>query len=172
MVVDGVSVDALHHQHMGGGVFPKKGGGGDEIDPLVELVEFFQIGGLGLEIHFLLSHQPHFVQYLVEIHQSAHRRVFQKLAGLLQQHNVPAHNVVNAFPLHLDHHVLPGFQHRGVGLGDGRAAQSLGVKGGKHFLQRPAVGGFHNGNHLLVGHGRHLRAQLRQRLTIFLGQNV
>ena len=76
VVVDGVSVDALHHQHMGGGVFPEKGGGSDEIDLLIELVEFFQIGGFGLEIHFLLSHQPHFVQNLVEIHQPPHRRIF------------------------------------------------------------------------------------------------
>ena len=57
-------------------------------------------------------------------------------------------------------------------LRDGRTAQRLLVKRREHFLHRAAVGGFHHALHLLKGHGRHVRAQLFQRLAVVPRQNI
>ena len=123
-------------------------------------MEFFQVGGFGLKIHFLLGYHPHFIQHLVKIHQAAGRGVFQQLAGLLQQHDIPAHDIMNALPLHLHHHPVAVLQDGGMGLSNGGAAQRLFIKGRKNLVQRTAVGFLHNGNHLVVGHRGHVAAQL------------
>ena len=115
---DAHAVDALHHQYGGGGIVPVQGGRRDKSHVGVQLVEPLQVDGLGLEIHFLLGHHPHFVQDLIEVQQLVHRGVLEQLAGLLQQQDVTAHDLVDALPLNLHHHFFPCFQDGAVYLGD------------------------------------------------------
>ena len=132
----------------------------------------FQIGGLGLEIHFLLGHHPHFVQDLVKVYQFVHRGVLEQLAGLLQQQDVTAHDLVDALPLNLHHHFFAGLQRGGVSLRNGSAAQRLLVERRKDLLQRSSVGVFDLVLYLLEGHGGHVAAKPGQGFAVGLGQDI
>ena len=170
--VDAHAVDALHHQHVRCGVRAVENRRRDEHDVLIQRVEALQIRRFGLEIHFFLRNNPHFVQHLIEVHQTAGGGVLQHLARLFEQDDVAAHDLVDALALHLDDDALPAFEDGGVRLRNGRTAQRLLVKRREHFLHRAAVGGFHHALHLLKGHGRHVRAQLFQRLAVVPRQNI
>jgi len=169
---DAHAVDALHHQYGGGGVVPVQGGRRDKSHVGVQLVEPLQIGGLGLEIHLLLRHHPHFVQDLIEVHQFVHRRVLEQLAGLLQQQDVTAHDLVDALPLNLHHHFFAGLQRGGVSLRNGGAAQRLLVERRKDLLKRSSVGVFDLVFYLFKGDGGHVAAKPGQGFAVGLGQNI
>ena len=172
LLCDACAVDALHHQYGGGGVVPVQGGRRDKSHVGVQLVEPLQIGGLGLEIHLLLRHHPHFVQHLIEVQQLVHRGVLEQLAGLLQQQDVTAHDLVDALPLNLHHHFFAGLQRGGVSLRNGSAAQRLLVERRKDLLQRSSVGVFDLVLYLLEGHGGHVAAKPGQGFAVGLGQNI
>ena len=171
-VVDGDAVDALHHQYMRRGPFAVENRGGDERHVRVEGAEALKVGRLGQKIHFLLRDDPHLIQHLIEVDQTAGGGVFEHLAGALEQQDIPVHHVVDAVALHLDDDAFAAAKHGGVRLRDGGAAQCLLVKGGKDLAERAAIRAFHNGNDLLVGHRRDAAAQLFERLAVFLGQNI
>lgn len=48
----------------------------DEGHIFVQSMEALKIGGFRLEVHLFLRYQPHLVQHLIEIHQSADGGVF------------------------------------------------------------------------------------------------
>ena len=172
LLCDACAVDALHHQHGSGGIIPVQCGRIHKRHAGVELPEPFQIRGFGLEIHFLLRHHPHLVQHLVEVQQFVHGRVLEQLAGLLQQQDVTAHDLVDALPLNLHHHFFAGLQRGGVSLRNGSAAQRLLVERRKDLLKRSSVRVFDLGLYLFKGDGGHVAAKPGQGFAVGLGQNI
>ena len=76
MIVDGDSIDALHYQYVCGRIFAVQLWRCDEGHIFVQSMEALKIGGFRLEVHLFLRYQPHLVQHLIEIHQSADGGVF------------------------------------------------------------------------------------------------
>ena len=173
LVVHGDAVDELHRQHLRRGflAIDARTGGKDHV--FVVLIKGFGVLRLDGEVHLLLRDLPHLVQYDAEIEDFAGARgELEDACRLAQQRHVLRHDFVDALALHLDHDVRAILEARFMRLRDGRRADGLLVEIRIHFLDGLAERALHYPAHLVKGHGRHGRAQLRQRVTIGLRNHV
>ena len=70
------------------------------------------------------------------------------LACLLEQHDIAAHDVVDAFALYLDDDAFAAAKDSRMRLRNGSAAQRMLIEGRKDFAHRAPVGAFDDGNDL------------------------
>ena len=93
------------------------------------MLELLDVVGLHEEVHLLLGDRPHLVEDHAEVEDVL--RVaddLQKRRRALHEHEVLAHDLVDARPLYLDDDLLAA-QHGTVHLRDARRAQRLLVDG-------------------------------------------
>ena len=161
-----VNLDAaqplLHHQ-AARRMLPVDARHVDELLTLEVLAEAVGVATLAAVVQLLAQGVGELVGHLhrIERHEAGQPLAHQ-MGDVAEDVEVGVNQALDARPLHLDHHVRPVGQQRGVDLGQRGRGDGRGVEGGEDFRQRPAQLSLDQRQDRLPRVGRHVVLQVAQ----------
>ena len=129
------TVNVLHHQHLGGRIFPIQHRACDKCHIFVQSRKLFHVRSFCQEVHLILRYYPHFIQHLIHIHQTGHIDWRHQFDSPMQKCDVPGHGLVNALALHFYYYCLTAFQLCFMHLCNGCRTDRIFLNFFKHVLQ-------------------------------------
>ena len=134
-IVDAQALDVLHDEEVLRRELAVDLWAGDRVIVAVEMGELIDVIRLHQEVHFLLRDCPHLIEHHIEV-EDVGRLVddFEQRHSAPQEHDVLAHDLVDAGALHLDDDLLARHEDGEVHLRDARRAERFLVDVGKDLL--------------------------------------
>ena len=163
MVGDGDAGDLLHHQDAPGRQRLVDHRRGDALVAVEVIEEGDAAGRFGAVVELPLERGDELLGQT--LHPELTRRLdppVDDARGHAQHGGVAVHDVLDAGPLHLHHHVFAGLEHRTVRLADRRRRERLEVERRELLLDRGAQLALDHLAHLVGGDRARRRLQLRE----------